>query len=144
MKILFIALLVGSILVGIWLLSHRLTEITTGGVTAAFATDLSDYVVANNMCLPTSWSEFTNWTTNRYTTPRWKSDQLAKMFAIEWGKHLSSTNDCNHLVTVTDAETRTVENDLNVLLFTRLGAYCQSNDTRRVTPAQNRTVTNNE
>jgi hypothetical protein len=79
-----IALLIGIGVEGaIQLKKYIISSMTEGDITAAFAEDLYQYVVASNGNLPRNWEDFLVWEDQQKNSSRWKNDDLTKRFLIK-------------------------------------------------------------
>ena len=62
---------------------HFIQPIAYGGITAAFAADVSAFVSKHEGRLPSDWNEFTIWMKSDMSSARWKTAELEKRFQLK-------------------------------------------------------------
>ena len=60
-----------------------LRKIADGDITAAFASDLSEYITKHNGSLPANWDYFSQWMKEEKGSNRWKASELNDRFSIQ-------------------------------------------------------------
>ena len=107
----------------LWWGPPKLRLVLLGDITAAFASDLHDFVLAHNGRLPGDWKEFEKWETEKDGKTRWPADVSARVVEL-----LSSPDDalgdCPRYVRIMDPDIKGMEHHINWLIYcanTQLG-----------------------
>lgn len=79
----WIAILLFGLLACVGYFRHSASTIARGDITAAFASDIADYVAFHDGTLPQDWTQFTSWMKSTRNSDRWNAAELQSRFAIE-------------------------------------------------------------
>ena len=62
---------------------HLASTIARGDITAAFASDIADFVAFHDGTLPRDWAQFTDWMKSTRNSNRWNAAELQSRFTIQ-------------------------------------------------------------
>lgn len=63
---------------------YSASTIARGDITAAFASDIADYVAFHDGILPRDWAQFTDWMKSTRSSDRWSAAELQSRFTIQF------------------------------------------------------------
>ena len=99
-----------------WCGPPKLRLVLKGDITAAFASDLHDFVLQHAGRVPGNWKEFGDWTTNRHGKTRWWADVSGRMMEL-LPQPDNALADYPRYIRVIDPDIKPMESYINRMIF---------------------------
>ena len=100
----------------LWWGPPKLRLVMLGDITAAFASDLHDFVLAHSGRLPIDWKEFEEWETQKDGKTRWRADVSARVVEL-LSTPDGALGDCPRYIRVIDPDIKGMEHHINWMIF---------------------------